>query len=122
MVAERDKTIDNLARNLKQKIADVLILEQTNKELREKLRKVDTTTKHTEIVAKEEYESILKELQRTNDGKEKLEADIRSLQQFLDTIKGKTLELESENSTLMKESYKVTTLPNVISSYTWTLG
>ena len=107
LLQEKDRTIDNLALNLKQKMGDVLRLEETNRELRDKLQRLESTAKQSESLAHEEYQNVVAELEKTNEGKQQLETEIQKLQEFMEELKGKTTELQVQNTELIQEAYKV---------------
>lgn len=105
--AEKDRIISNLTKTLKQKTEEILIVEDQNKQLAEKLQKIQETSGLASKIAKEEYLMLQKELQRTEDIKISLNEEIAHLQSNLDQVISKANNLELENRSLREDSLRV---------------
>lgn len=106
-ISEKDKQINNLSRNLKKKIEDVLRVEDLYKQTAEKMRKLQEQSDLNSKISKEEFLLLQKELNRTTDTKEVLENEIIEMQIHLDELKSKANELELENRALQEDSMRV---------------
>jgi len=105
--AEKDKKIEALSRTLQHKIEEVLKADSLNRELTERMRRLEDTSDLNSRIAKEEYQTILKELNRTENAKNALSNEISALQNQLNQLISRANYLELENKALKEESLKV---------------
>lgn len=109
-IGEKDKQIENLSRTLKKKIEEVLRAEDLNRDLAQKMRKLQEDSDLTTKIAREEYNNLQREFERTENLKNSLAEEITELQEELDRLKSRANQLELENRALREDSQKVTRL------------
>lgn len=109
-VIEKDKQIENLSRTLKKKIEEILRAEDLNRDLTQRLNKLQENSDLSSKIAREEFQNIQRELERTENLKESLAVEISELQSELDYLKSRANQLELENRALKEDSQKVSVL------------
>jgi hypothetical protein len=102
-VLDKEKQISRLAKALKQKVQEVIEVEELNKQLKERLKLFQEQNEKNVTIAQEEINKLTSELEGSTARQSLLESEVTKMERELEKLKAQNAELEKLKEELLYE-------------------